>query len=216
VAGRLHVGDPPRLESREKGGAATRPERARGVARDHIPAMTRRLHLAAACAALLAPACGHLDEVDVTRSGEATVPGASGAPALEVSAVGALGLTIGRSTLEAEGVDPDDVDSARLRALRLEVLSGASLETWLSSVAFYVEAPGLPRALVAQRSGIRALPAGTTAVDLETTGVDLKPYLLAASTSVTTEVAGTAPASDTTIRATATIRIDVSVSGLLD
>jgi hypothetical protein len=172
--------------------------------------------LAAASAVLLGTACGHLDEVDVTRSGEATIPGVPGAPPLEVSAAAGLGLSIGREALAAEGIDPDDVDSARLRSLRIEVVSGESLERWLSSVAFYVEAPGLARALLAQRSGIGSLPAGTTAVDLETTGVDLKPYLVAPTTSVTAEAAGSAPASDTTLRAVATIRVDVNVSGLFD
>jgi hypothetical protein len=175
--------------------------------------MTRLL---AATSAVLLAACGELDQVDLTRSAEATIPGSAGAPPLEVSAIGAVGLSIGRDALAAEGVDPDDVDSARLRALRIEVVSGESLERWLSSVAFYVEAPGLARVLVAQRAGIRDLPAGTTAVELETTGVDLKPYLVAPTTSVTTEVSGSAPASDTTLRATATIRVDVNVSGLFD
>ena len=107
-------------------------------------------------------------------------------------------------------------DRSAVQEVSLAVASGSSLETWLDDVALFVEAPGLARALVAQRTGIRALPAGTTAVDLQTTGVDLKPYMLAPTAQVTAEATGTPPETDTVLRATATIRVDVSVSGLFD
>jgi hypothetical protein len=168
-------------------------------------------------AALLAlAACGGVDEIDITRSGTATVPGSAGGAPLPSGAIATFDLGLGRAALEQEGIDPNDVDSARLVGLRLEAVTGPGLEAWLESVSFHVEAPGLPRVLLAQRSGIRALAAGTRAVDLETPGADLKPYLLAPTATVTAEGAGTAPAQETQLRATATIRVDVSVSGLLD
>jgi hypothetical protein len=166
----------------------------------------------------VATACGSLDEVDVSRSAEFTVPGAPGAPALALTVP--VPVPVGRSVLEAEGIDPNDVDAARLRALRLEVVAtdpvGSSFETWLDEVSVFVEASGLGRALVARRTGVRALPAGTTVIDLETTGVDLKPFLLAPTATLTADAVGVAPASETKIRATATLRVDVSVSGLFD
>lgn len=165
-------------------------------------------------ALLAATACGGIDEIDVTRSATASVPGSPGGAALPVGAVAPLDLTLGRDALRQEGIDPNDVDSARLVAFRLEATSGASLETWLDSVAIHVEGPGLPRVLVAQRSGIRSLAAGTRSVDLEVPGADLKPYLLAPTATVTAEAGGNQPAEDTAIRATATLRVDVSVSGL--
>jgi hypothetical protein len=172
--------------------------------------MTRSL--AAAALLLAVTACGGLDEVDISRSATAMVPEGPGGAVLS----GALGLdlAIGRDALQQEGVDPEDVDSARLVALRLEVLSGANLESWLEAVAFHVEAPGLPRVLVAERSGIRALPAGTRSSELAVTGVDLKPYVLAPNATVTAEVSGSPPAEDTEVRATATIRVDVNVREL--
>jgi hypothetical protein len=176
--------------------------------------MPRALLLAPAV--LLLAACGHLDEVDVTRSGSATVPGAQGGAALPAGAFATFPFSIGRDALAEQGIDANDVDSARLVGLRLEATAGTSLEAWLEDVAFWVEAPGLPRVLVAQRTGIGALPAGTTAVDLDVPGVDLKPYVLAPTTTVTAEGAGSQPPVDTTVRATMTIRVDVNVSGLLD
>jgi hypothetical protein len=174
--------------------------------------MTRK---AAALCVLLAAACGHLDEVDVTRSGTVTVPGGPPDTPIVAGTV-AVPLVIGRQALADEGIDPSDVDSARLVALRVEVLAGTSLEAWLDRIAFHVEAPGLPRVLVAEKRDIGALPAGTRAIQLTTPGVDLKPYLLASSTTVTADVEGTQPSEDTTLRAAATIRVDVNVSGLFD
>jgi hypothetical protein len=174
--------------------------------------MTRARALASAV--LLAVACGDLDKVDVTRTGTATVPGSPlGAPG-SVSGIAAFDIGIGRDALREQGIDADDVDSARLIALRLEVTEGESLEAWLDEIAFFVEAPGLPRILVAERQGIRSLPAETTSLDLEVTRADLKPYVLAPSASVVAEGRGIPPAQDTTLRATATIRVDVNVSGL--
>lgn len=175
--------------------------------------MTRAL---AACALLAVTACGSLDEVDVTRSATATVPGVPGGEVLPSGTISALGIALGRNALEEEGIDPNDVDSARLVALRLDVSSGASLETWMEAISFHVEAPGRPRVLVAQRGGIRSLPAGTRSVDLEVTGVDLKPYVLEPVATITAEATGRPPAEDTVLRATATLRVDVNVSGLFD
>jgi hypothetical protein len=177
----------------------------------------RRAGLPAAglvAAVLLLGACGGLDEVDVTRSANGTAPGANGAPPLAGGALAGLDVAIDRGVLAENDIDPDDVDSAKLVRLRLEVTQGTPFEAWLDSVSFFIEAPGLPRALLAQRSGIRALPAGTTTVDLDVPGVDLKPYALADDSTVTGEVSGTQPPVDTAVRATATIRVDVNVTGL--
>lgn len=166
-------------------------------------------------AALLLAACGRFDEVDITRSTSGTVPGAAASRPLAGGMLGALDLVVDRGTLDAHGIQPDDVDSARLKGLRLEVTEGTSIEAWLEAVSFYVEAPGLPRVLVARRDRIGTLPAGTTAIELETPGVDLKPYILAPSGTVMAEVSGTQPPVDTTVLATATIRVNVNASGLL-
>lgn len=176
--------------------------------------MTRSLALAPALF-LVAAGCGKLDQIDVVRSGSATVPGVPGGAALPAGGIATFPISLGRDALQAQGVDPSDVDSAKLVGLRLEATQGTSLEKWLDSVSVYVEATGMPKVLVAQKSGIQALPAGTTAVDLDAMGVDLKPYVLAQTTNVTAEGSGNAPPVDTTVLATATVRVDVNVTGLL-
>jgi hypothetical protein len=172
-----------------------------------------RLRRAVALGALLGAACGRLDDVDVTRSATVTVPGSPARAPLPAGAF-ALDVAIGREALEAEGIDRNDIDAARLVRARIDVVSGSALEAWLDGVALHLEAPGLPRVLVAERRGIGALPAGTNAIDLQPSGVDLKPYVLASGSKVTAEATGTQPAETTTVRATATVRVDVSVTGL--
>jgi hypothetical protein len=175
--------------------------------------MNRALVLAPAV--VLLAACGRLDQIDLVRSASATIPGGPGGAALPPGAVATFPIALGRDALSADGVNPDDVDSAKLVGLRLDVTQGASLEQWVDEIGVYVEAPGLPKVLVARKSGIRGLPAGTTRVDLDTPGVDLKPYVLAPTTSVTAEGSGSLPPADTTLQATATVRVDVNVKGLL-
>ncbi len=164
---------------------------------------------------LLAAGCGKLDQFDLVRSGSATVPGAPGGAGLPAGGIATFPISVGRDALQAQGIKPNDVDSAKLVGLRLEVTQGTSLEQWLDAVSIYVAATGMPRVLVARKTGIRALPAGTTAVDLDAMGVDLTPYVLAPTTDVTAEGTGTVPPVDTTVKATATVRVDVNVSGFL-
>jgi hypothetical protein len=165
-------------------------------------------------ALLLAAACG-LDDFDVTRSATVMVPGAPGGGVIPDTVVRGLAIPLGRDILDDEGADPDDVDSARLRRVRVEARSGASLETWLDEIAVYAEGDGLPRVRLASRTGIRSLAAETRSVDLDVPGQDLKPFLVARTASITSDLAGTAPAVDTELRVTATIRVDVNVSGVL-
>lgn len=173
--------------------------------------MTGRL----AAILLFTAGCGGLDDVDVTRSANGTIPGApdGGAPG-PLSGVGAIDLG-GEEALRREGIEPNDIDSARLRVVRLEVDSGVSLERWLDEVVIRARGTGLPEVTVAERRGIRALPPDTRAVDLDVSSqVDLHPYLTAQSASLIVEATGTPPETDTTVRVTATVRVDVNVSGL--
>lgn len=171
--------------------------------------------LALAPAGLLLASCGHLDEVDITRTVSGTIPGAPGSPPLAVPALGGLGLMLDRAALQERGISPSDVDSARLIGLRLAVTGGTSFEAWLDGVSFFVEAPGLPRVLAAHKSGMRSLPAGTAVIELATSGVDLEPYVLAPSSTVSVEASGNQPPVATAIEATATIRVNVNVTGLI-
>jgi hypothetical protein len=164
---------------------------------------------------LAVTACGGLDQIDFTRSASVTIPeGPAGAPAGTIGGFGAVDLG-GEAALREQGIDPGDIDSAHPRSLRLEVKSGASLETWLDDVVLRARAEGLPEVIVAEKHGIRSLPAGTRVVDLDVhRDVDLKPYLVGQSPALGIDATGTPPGADTTLEVTATVRVDVNVSGL--
>jgi hypothetical protein len=171
--------------------------------------------LAFALPFLVLAACGRLDEVDVTRSASVTIPGATGGGDLPSGSVSGLRIALGSALLREQGIDPGDVDGARLRRVHVEVTAGSSLETWADAISLHAEGAGLPRVLLAQKTGIRSLPAGTTSLDLDVPATELKPYLDAATAAVTADATGRAPGADTTLKVTATIRVDVNVSGLL-
>ncbi len=176
--------------------------------------MTRR-SVAATALLLLAPACGRLTQVDVTRSTSVTVPGSTGGGALPSGAVSGLRIELGSALLKEQGLDPKDVDGAKLRRVHLEVRAGTPLDQWLDGVALHAEGPTLPRVLLARKTGIRSLPAGTTAVDLDVPAVELKPYLDAATSAITVDASGRLPAAETTVDVTATMRVDVNVGAVL-
>ncbi|WP_242355366.1 hypothetical protein [Anaeromyxobacter sp. SG64] len=165
---------------------------------------------------LAVTACGRLDDVDFTRSATLTIPGTpGGGPSGAIGGFAPIDLG-GQEALRAQGIDPNDIDSAHLRRLHLEVREGASLETWLDDLVLRARADGLPAVVVAEKHGVRALPAGTRALDLDVHGdVDLKPYLTGQSPTLGIEATGAPPASNTTVEITATIRVDVNVTGLL-
>jgi hypothetical protein len=160
-------------------------------------------------------ACGRLDKVDITRSTSVTVPGDPRAGSLPPTAVSGLRIPLGSDLLREQGIDPKDVDGARLRQVHVEVKSGTSLEKWMDAITLRAAAPGLPTIVLAQKSGIRSLPAGTSAVDLDVPGDELKPYLDAPTAEIGADAAGNAPSAETVVEVTATIRVDVNVTGLL-
>lgn len=164
---------------------------------------------------LAVTACGGLDEVDFTRSASVTIPaGPAGSPSGTIGGFSPVDLG-GEAALREQGIDPDDIDSAHPRSLRLEVTEGASLETWLDDVVLRARAEGLPEVIVAEKHGIRSLPAGTRVVELDVRrDVDLKRYLVGQSPTLGIEATGTPPIADTTVEITATVRVDVNVSGL--
>lgn len=172
--------------------------------------------LAATAAALFALLnCGGLDTFELREESSARIDGGT----LLEQFVGDLGfgsllnLDVTESEeLKNQGVERHQIDSVRLTSLALTITDPPSGQdfTFLESLEFYVEAPGLPRQRIA-RGG--PFPAGATRVELAADDLELAPYAAAESMRVTTAVTGRRPRQDTTVLAELALTVDVDVSG---
>ncbi len=108
-----------------------------------------------------------------------------------------------------QGVSKSDVNSVKLKSMQLKVTSpaGATLD-FLKSIEFSATSDGLPTVSVAS---ISAIPAGATTVDLAVANVELKPYIVAPSMSVTTNANGHPPPQDTEIEASLVLDVEPKI-----
>jgi hypothetical protein len=111
--------------------------------------------------------------------------------------------------LANQGVEEGDIEEAFLEAFVLVVQSPIDGDlSFLDSLDVYVSAPDLPEALLAHQDNF---PEGLDTVELVVEPVDLTPYIVSRSLSVTTDVVGHRPAQDTVV--TAFFDVDVGVTG---
>lgn len=169
----------------------------------------RRIAGAVAVAALCT--CGTLDRFDVGTSASADIPKATLLDEL-LGAVAFPGFDeIDFSQdIANQGVTEDQIDSVVLGGFTIhtDAGSGATLD-FIESASFFAEAEGLPRVLVATSSDF----AGKTSVDLDLVDVELKPYVVAPSMTLSAEVKGKKPQQDTTVTADVTLTVDATVPG---
>ncbi|TVQ93384.1 MAG: hypothetical protein EA397_04510 [Deltaproteobacteria bacterium] len=166
-------------------------------------------------AALLAIACqGQLFNVRVSGDATTTVPART---ALE-QLVGDFGfgefvsmdLTESQE-LQNQGVEPGDIASARLVRFDLEAIDPDDADlSFLDSMSIYVEAPDLPRVLLATAS---EFPEGEAVVEFELTGEDIADHVVSQSMTFSTEVNGRRPTSRTEVLASYAVRVGVTGQG---
>lgn len=175
--------------------------------------------LAAAGLATALAACGsELDRFDIEESSRATVPEASTVEkvigdGLGFDNFGDMEITQSQE-FQNQDVSANEVDSVTLKSFQLAVVeppSGQDL-TFLNALDFYVEADGLERKLIASGADF---PEGQTEVDLELADVELKPYVLEDSVTITTQADGSRPDQETTIEARIVLTVDINVTGAL-
>jgi len=111
--------------------------------------------------------------------------------------------------LENQGVSAGDVRDVELVLFELEATApqGADL-SFIESMSLFVEAPGLERTLVASAPGF---PAGEAVVTFDLEAVDLTPFVVSESMTLSTDVTGRRPDQDTTV--VARFALDVGVTG---
>lgn len=177
--------------------------------------MRNRLITTLAAASLFALGCqGRLFSITIRDSADTVVP--RGTVLEELT--GGLGFSeltamdlISSGELANQGVEPGDIEEAVLTVFELEATGpdGADL-SFLQSVSLYVEAPDLPRELVASRSGFEE---GETVAGFDVTEVDLADYIVSRSMTLSTEVRGNRPDEDTEVRASFEVKVGVTGQG---
>jgi hypothetical protein len=174
--------------------------------------MERRPFIALALVAVLA--CqAKLFKISIADQSTSQVPGATLFTDLLPDAFGFddfLDMDLTESEeLANQGVEDGDIKDVALVdfVLRATQPQGADL-SFLSSLAVYVEAPGVPRALIASQQDF---PPGVSeiAFDLET--VDLTPFVISESMTFTVDATGQLPEDATTI--VASYEVEVGVTG---
>jgi hypothetical protein len=160
--------------------------------------------------------CDGIDNFQVDETSRALIPGATIVDELTELPFGSFGdIDLSQNTeLKNQGATKDNIDSVKISVLELTVIDPASGQdfTFLTSLKFFVEAPGLPRALIASGG---PFPEGASKVELTLEDVELKPYATAESMSITTESNGRRPRQDTTVDAAISLDVDVNVGGAL-
>jgi hypothetical protein len=161
--------------------------------------------------------CGGLTRVSATQTATATIPGGS---LLDV-VTGDLGFgNLGNFDISQsqefknQGIKREQINSVKLKSLTLTITSPANGQdfTFLQSLAFFVEAPGVEKKEIA-RGG--PFTAGAKEVSLTLLDVELAPYATATSMTFTTTANGKKPGSTTTVEAKVILDADVNVAGVI-
>lgn len=113
--------------------------------------------------------------------------------------------------LANQGVEPGDISEVYMENLELEAISpdGSDL-AFISSVDVYVEAPDLPRVLVASQDDF---PEGQALVAFDLEDVDLTDYVVSERMTFDTDVSGNRPEQTTDIAARFTVAVGVTGQG---
>lgn len=157
--------------------------------------------------------CDNLDNFEVAVGGKGTVPkGTIIDELLSTLALDGFQSIDLSNELKNQGVTKDDVDSVRLISLTLRIEGPPEANfDFLSSVTFYAETEGAPKAVVATAD---AVPPGAKEIVFKVNAdIELKPYVIAPSMRLTAEVNGKRPPQDTMVAAEVVLDVDVTVPG---
>ena len=163
-------------------------------------------------ALVTASACNPTIDFEVPIEGEATIAGGGLVPGL----LGSIGLgdlaTLDLSNtqeFENNDVRKEQVVSTRLQRLSLTIVSGDPDFNFLDSLSFSVQAPDLAK----QRVASKLVPNDVVAFDLDRDDIDIAPYVRADSISLTSDINGSQPATDTRIKIQLVFAVKAEVIG---
>lgn len=116
------------------------------------------------------------------------------------------------AALQNQGVEPGDIQNVRLEYMQLEATapSGADL-SFFSSMEIYVEAPDLPRMLIASASDF---PEGEALIDMTIEDADLTDYATSQSMTFDVDVNAQRPSEDTDVTSRFSVAVGVTGQGV--
>ena len=159
--------------------------------------------------------CSGADNLEVGSSGRAVIPAGSVIEQLlgDLEFAGFDSIEISQSEeFRNQGYTEDQIDSVRVVSMTLTIAApdGGTFE-FLDSIAFTVEAAGLPPLEIAR---LDPVPADASVLELEVdSDAELRPYAVADVMTVTSTAVGRRPGDDTTVDAELLLDVDVNVSG---
>lgn len=110
-----------------------------------------------------------------------------------------------------QDVAPGDIRDVRLTVFELEAVAPAAADlSFIEDMAIYVEAPGLPRQLLAWQDDF---PKDQALVPFEIEDLDLTDYVVSEAMTLTTEVEGRRPKQDTKVEARFAVKVGVTGRG---
>jgi hypothetical protein len=171
----------------------------------------RRAFALAALAAL--PMCSGLTHINVSAGGKAQVPAATLIDKLlgNVAFAGFDKVDFSEE-FKNQGVTKDQVNSVKLKSmtLKIEAPPGGNFD-FIQSVAFFAQADGIDKVQIASMDTI---PKGQKELDLVVNAsAELKPYVVAPSMQIVSQVQGSKPDMDTTVSAGVVLDVDVHIPG---
>jgi len=164
---------------------------------------------------LVLPGCGKLFTITITDDATTTVDQGT----LLEQLVGDMGFDsfldmdlTESDELVNQGVEPGDIKDVHLTQFSLTATDPAGADlSFLQSMDLSVEGPDLPSVVVASAS---SFPEGQATVDFDLMDVDLTPYVVSKSMSLTTAVNGHRPDQTTDVRADYQIKVGVTGQGV--
>ena len=165
----------------------------------------------------LLTSCGSLTKISTTQTATATIQGGSLLDLLTgdigFGNLGNFDITQSQE-FKNQGIRKEQLNSVKLRTLTLTITNPPSGQdfTFLQSLSFSVEAPGVAKKEIAKGGPFQA---GAKEISLTVLDVELVPYATATSMTFTTTANGKKPANTTTIDAKVVLDADVNLSGLL-
>ena len=176
--------------------------------------MDRRFPIALALVGVLA--CqARLFKITVEDQSTSVVPGATPLSQLLPGELGFdefLDMDITESQeLANQGVEDGDIKDVALVDFVLRAVGPPDADlSFLSRLEVFVEAPGVPRALIASN---REFPPGVKEVAFELETLDLTPYVISESMTFTVDATGELPPDETTILASYAVEVGVTSQG---